>query len=83
MKIDRAFVRDLTNDADDRAIITAIIAMATSLGYRVTAEGVETSEQLAFLRRQGCHELQGYYLSRPLEAEQLESRIASGALQLQ
>lgn len=73
IKIDRAFVRDLTTDPDDRSIITAIIAMAQSLGYKVIAEGVETSEQLEFLREQRCDEIQGYIISRALSAEELDA----------
>ena len=75
LKIDRAFVRDVTSNTDDKAIVTAIISMSRSLGYSVTAEGVETKEQLAFLRLQGCDEIQGYFLSRPLSTENLETWI--------
>jgi hypothetical protein len=66
VKIDRAFVKDITTDADDAAISRAIISMAHSLGIRVVAEGVETEAQCQFLRRHGCDEMQGYYFSRPL-----------------
>jgi EAL domain-containing protein (putative c-di-GMP-specific phosphodiesterase class I) len=76
LKIDRTFVRDITTDADDKAIVTAIISMSRSLGYSVTAEGVETKEQLAFLRMQGCDELQGYFLSRPLSTGDLETWLS-------
>ena len=76
LKIDRAFVHDITVNMDDKAIVTAIISMSRSLGYNVTAEGVETKEQLAFLRLQGCDELQGYFLSPPLSAENLETWIS-------
>jgi EAL domain-containing protein (putative c-di-GMP-specific phosphodiesterase class I) len=76
LKIDRAFVRDITTDADDRAIVTAIISMSRSLGYSVTAEGVETKEQLAFLRLQGCDEVQGYFLSPPLSTGDLETWLS-------
>ncbi|MBF0307656.1 MAG: EAL domain-containing protein, partial [Alphaproteobacteria bacterium] len=60
LKIDQAFVRDIGTDADDARIITAIVAIAHSLSLGVIAEGVETSEQLAFLRRQNCELAQGF-----------------------
>jgi len=72
LKIDQSFVRDLTDDPEDKAIVTAIIHMATSLGMQTIAEGVETASQLSFLRLQGCNEVQGYYFSKPLTAEQFE-----------
>jgi EAL domain-containing protein (putative c-di-GMP-specific phosphodiesterase class I) len=65
LKIDRTFIRDLPGDADDAAITQAIIAMAHSLRLNVVAEGVETAEQLAFLRDYECDEIQGYYFSKP------------------
>jgi diguanylate cyclase (GGDEF)-like protein/PAS domain S-box-containing protein len=70
LKIDQSFVRDLTTDADDASIVTAVISMGKSLHMGVVAEGVETGEQLAFLRDQGCPEGQGYYFSRPVLAEE-------------
>ncbi len=72
LKIDRSFVRDLIDDAGDRAIVDAIIGMAASLGMRTVAEGVETPEQLAYLQARGCQAMQGYLLSRPLVAEDFE-----------
>ncbi|MDE2224095.1 MAG: EAL domain-containing protein [Xanthomonadaceae bacterium] len=69
LKIDQEFVGDVTTDPDDAAITSTIITMAHSLQLKVVAEGVETAEQLAFLRAQNCDEIQGYWLSRPLTAE--------------
>lgn len=69
LKIDQEFVGDITVDPDDAAITSTIITMAHSLQIKVVAEGVETAEQLAFLRAQRCDEIQGYWLSRPLSAE--------------
>jgi diguanylate cyclase (GGDEF)-like protein len=66
LKIDQSFVRELINDNDDKAIVTAIIQLGHNLQMQVTAEGVETAEQLAFLRTHGCDEAQGYLFSRPL-----------------
>jgi diguanylate cyclase (GGDEF)-like protein len=69
IKIDRSFVKDLHEDADDAAICAAIIAMSRQLGLKVVAEGVETREQLRFLRRHKCDHIQGFIFSRPLSAD--------------
>ena len=71
LKVDRSFVMDIPGDANDMAITAAIISMAHNLGMKVIAEGVETREQLDFLRGQGCDGLQGFYFSKPLPEEQV------------
>ena len=68
IKIDKAFIGDLTHDPEDAAITTTVIAMAHSLGLDVVAEGVETDAQARFLREHRCDEIQGFWLSPPLEA---------------
>ncbi len=72
IKIDRSFIRDITTDSDDAAITEAIVVMAHSLKLKVVAEGVETKEQLEFLRGCGCEEVQGYYFSRPHPVDRAE-----------
>jgi len=80
IKVDRSFVRDIVNDPDDAAIVDAIVAMAHSLKLNVIAEGVETVEQLEFLRQRKCQQAQGYYFARPLEPQQFEAFISQGRL---
>jgi diguanylate cyclase (GGDEF)-like protein/PAS domain S-box-containing protein len=70
LKIDQSFVRNVTTDADDASIVSAVINMAKSLDMCVVAEGVETPQQLAFLREQNCPEGQGYYFNRPVTARE-------------
>ena len=70
LKIDQSFVQGVTSDTDDQAIVTAIISMAHSLGLKTIAEGVETLQQMQYLRDRGCDEMQGYWYSRPLPAEE-------------
>ncbi len=70
LTIDQSFVKGIPQHANDAAIVTAIIGMAHSLGLKVVAEGVETEEQLAFLRERGCDEYQGYLCSRPVPPEE-------------
>ncbi|MFP6744528.1 MAG: EAL domain-containing protein, partial [Alphaproteobacteria bacterium] len=71
LKIDQAFVGDVLSNVEDASITEAIINLGHNFNLTVIAEGVETAEQLEFLRRQGCDEAQGYYISRPLSAENL------------
>ncbi|WP_442598827.1 EAL domain-containing protein [Neobacillus sp. D3-1R] len=69
LKIDQSFVQDIAKDSNDRDIVTTIITMGHNLKMKVIAEGVETEEQLQFLRTHGCDEVQGYLFSKPLSAE--------------
>jgi diguanylate cyclase (GGDEF)-like protein len=75
LKIDRGFVRDLEQDSDDAAIVSAIVALGQALGLRIVAEGVETNRQQDFLTRLGCDSLQGYLLGQPVPAEQFMGKL--------
>ena len=75
LKIDRSFIADLMSDENDRAVTTAMISLGQKLNLRVVAEGVETADQLAFLRENDCDEMQGNHFSRPAPAEDIKTLI--------
>ena len=75
MKIDQCFVRGIPDSADDLAITKTVITLAKNLRLKVVAEGVETAAQLAFLTGQECEEVQGYFFSKPVPADQAEALL--------
>jgi EAL domain-containing protein (putative c-di-GMP-specific phosphodiesterase class I) len=82
IKIDRSFVAELTTRAESAAIVSAVIALGNSLGVSVTAEGVETHDQLVLLRAAGCIEVQGYFLARPMPLTQVLERLSVRELRI-
>ena len=78
LKIDQSFVQQMTSSPGDAGLVSAVINMGKSLNHRVIAEGVETSEQHAFLLAEQCDEGQGYYFGRPMVAEELASLLQTG-----
>lgn len=81
-RIDQSFVRELGQSQDAVAIIRAVTTLARSLGMRTTVEGVETPEQMHFVRSEGCDEIQGYLLSRPQPVDQLARLLATSVDEL-
>jgi EAL domain-containing protein (putative c-di-GMP-specific phosphodiesterase class I) len=79
VKIDRSFIRELTTDPNDAAIVDAVILMTRSLGLKSVAEGIETEEQFAVLRERGCAEGQGHHIARPMDIDQLRTWLATHA----
>jgi FOG: EAL domain len=75
LKIDRSFIQDIPHDTSNMAIVEAVMAMASHLNFNVTAEGVETRQQLEFLKKQGCTFFQGFLASKPLPADVLARYI--------
>jgi diguanylate cyclase len=75
IKIDKVFINNVDRSASDAAVATAILALGESLGVTITAEGVERKAQLEWLKRRGCHEVQGYLLSMPLSTDEFEARF--------
>jgi EAL domain-containing protein (putative c-di-GMP-specific phosphodiesterase class I) len=73
--VDRSFVQDIATDADDATIVRTIIALGHNLGLKVAAEGVETEQQLMFLRDNHCDELQGFYFAEPLTADAFRTHL--------
>ena len=82
IKIDQSFVHELTSREDFMAIVRAVTELGKSLGIATTAEGVETSEQFALLRSEGCNEVQGYFFSPPRPASEVEKLLSKQRLRV-
>lgn len=80
LKIDRSFIKGITTNSHDATIVRAVIALAHNLNLKIIAEGVETQEELDFLAAHGCEEIQGFYFSKPLPAEQFKRLLEGGRL---
>ena len=78
LKIDQSFIRDLPDDEEDVGITKAVIALAKSLNLRIIAEGVETKAQKDFLVKNGCNNIQGYFYSKPIPADEMEVLLREG-----
>jgi EAL domain-containing protein (putative c-di-GMP-specific phosphodiesterase class I) len=78
LKIDHSFIQEVTTSRDDAQIVRAIVSLAHSLHLKVIAEGVETAEQLAFLRNLGCDQYQGYFCSKPVPADAFARLVREG-----
>ena len=71
LKIDKSFIKDLATDESDQAVASAVISLGQKLNLRVIAEGVETDDQIAFLRKNNCDEMQGYHFSKPVSSAEI------------
>src|ERR1043166_7333898 len=78
VKIDRRFIERLEDEEDSASIVAAIVMLSKALNMNVTGEGIETEGQMACLKKMGCHTGQGYYFAKPLPADHLAERLASG-----
>jgi EAL domain-containing protein (putative c-di-GMP-specific phosphodiesterase class I) len=79
LKIDKSFVSDLSTNENDKAVASAVISLGQKLNLRVIAEGVETDDQVAFLRENNCDEMQGYHFSKPVTVQAIEELLKTTA----